>query len=642
MFLCEKSNFLKPLAVLKLSKCFVILLIATLFTSPAKSQTTNISGIVNTYHKVIQIIPAKACVRVNNPAGLILFRKVMIIQMKGASVVTANNSSFGDTTSLNFAGNYEIGTICGIRGDSVFLFHNVLNQYTINDKVQLVQFGEYFSATVVDTLKAASWDNNAGTGGVLAISVDETLTLNAPIYADSTGYKGGEYRLSNGTCGNGFPVASASAYHYDANILSPQNGSFKGEGVFELSDANSGGRGAAANGGGGGNNHNNGGGGGANLSNGGIGGGNSSSAGCLVTLQGRGGKALSNYGGQKIFPGGGGGAGHSNGTLTVSDGGGHGGAIIFLFAKTLIGNNQKITANGLQGGTAYADGASGGGAGGTIIMNVLTYSDNVFIEAKGGNGGNENDDGNIQRCFGSGGGGSGGVIYFSGAIPAITTAVSGGLSGSALNSDPACNPPVPASDGINGQIITNYPYSRSLTPASYCAYLLPVRLISFTATSIELKVQLSWKISQPELADRFVIERSGTGNDWDVITAVNASDRIDSYQYTDANPRQGKSIYRLRTIGKNNGVWYSALQYIFIGDKDKTLIIYPNPAKNKIIISGYFSFPTEMKLFDASGKMLVLQKLIGNNGATEIYLPLLSPGIYIIQVNEMRKKLVIR
>src|SRR4030095_6503244 len=152
---------------------------------------TNISGVVNSYYRVIEVIPAKACVRLNTVSGLARLQKTLLIQMKGASVITTNNSSFGDTTSLNNAGNYEVAVICSIDGDSVFMFHNFLNSYTVADKVQLVRFAEYYSANVVDTIKATPWSNSSGTGGVIALSVGQDLTLNAPIYADSAGYRGG-------------------------------------------------------------------------------------------------------------------------------------------------------------------------------------------------------------------------------------------------------------------------------------------------------------------------------------------------------------------------------------------------------------------------------------------------------------------
>ena len=103
---------------LLLGACFLLI------SRSGFSQTTNISGVVNSYYKVIEVIPSKACVRLNTVSGLARLNKVLLLQMKGATVVTTNNSSFGDTTSLNNAGNYEVAIICTINGDSVFMFHN--------------------------------------------------------------------------------------------------------------------------------------------------------------------------------------------------------------------------------------------------------------------------------------------------------------------------------------------------------------------------------------------------------------------------------------------------------------------------------------------------------------------------------------
>jgi hypothetical protein len=162
-------------AVLFLRTCFPVFVLLACKT--AFAQTTNISGIVNTYHKVIEVVPAKACLRVADATGLNINTLVMVVQMKGATIITANNSTFGDTTSLNGAGYYEIGTICYIIGDSIFLFHDLMNSYDVSSNVQLVQFAEYYSANVIDTVKALSWDSASGLGGVIAIFADQDITL---------------------------------------------------------------------------------------------------------------------------------------------------------------------------------------------------------------------------------------------------------------------------------------------------------------------------------------------------------------------------------------------------------------------------------------------------------------------------------
>ncbi len=600
--------------------------------------TTNISGIVNTYHRVVEIIPAKACIRVSSTTGLNVNTPILLVQMKGASISTANNSTFGDTTSLNAAGSYEVGTICGIISDSVFLFHQLLNTYNVSTgKVQLVQFASYYSANVIDTVKAQPWDSTAGTGGVIALFATQDLTLNAPVYADSSGYRGGAYVLSNGTCSN---IPAASSYVYNAASTGPQNGAYKGESVANLPPANNGGRGAPANGGGGGNNHNNSGGGGANLNAGGTGGGNSSSTGCSTTIRGEAGKPLQSWSGQKIFFGGGGGAGHANNGV-YTKGGGHGGGIVFIWANRLIGNGQNISANGADGGQSQSDGAGGGGAGGTIIMHVSNYSGSASITANGGHGGNSDDGGNIKRCFGGGGGGSGGVIYFTGSTPATTNSVTGGAAGLETSRDPACAAIQAAAAGSNGQMISSYLFQASTTPASYCTAILPVELIYFRASVSGAQAQLKWKAGNPATVARFIIQKSSLAGSWKELGSVPATDGLLEYSFNDPAPSAGHNYYRLLIVEKNNTQFYSPTRQLFFNSNGISFSIIPNPAQDRISITGIIPPGTHpLVIHDISGKLVYSQTI--SQLPVTIQLPAMSPGIYLIKVDGISKKLVIR
>ena len=604
----------------------------------SQAQTTPISGIVNSYYRVTAVVPPKACVRVSNAAGLANNDKVMIVQMKGASINTSNTVSFGDTTSLNEAGNYEIATVCNVIDDSVFFVYMLLNQYDVAGKVQLVKIPQYVSANITDTLKPAPWNNTTGTGGVVAIIAEDDIILNAPIYADSSGFRGGAYRLSNGTCSNFFP---STGYIYDANVLTPQDGSFKGEGVADVTAAESGGRGAPANGGGGGNNHNNGGGGGANLAVGGIGGGNSSSVGCRTTIQGLGGKRLSNHGGTKIFFGGGGGAGHSNFNFPNPTGGGNGGGIVFLQADNLVGNSRKIAANGKVGGPSLGDGASGGGAGGTIIMDINNYVGTVTIEANGGQGGTANDGGNVGRCYGAGGGGGGGAIYFTGATPAVTVTTNPGAAGPEIGREASCNPIVPAIAGAAGQIVPGYAFQESGVIASTsCGILLPVELIYFKVVYENGQARLSWKITEPETAERFIVERAGSTNKWTAISEQIAMHDAAVYHASDPFPMPYHNYYRVKIVGKNNEINYSAVQKIFVSSPGDIISVYPNPATNKITVTGSISF-AELSLFDLTGKLIWQRKNNSAQNTTVIDITGISSGIYFLSVGSIMKKVVI-
>lgn len=623
-------------AVLK--KRTVLLCLSLAAAGTAFTQTTNLSGIVNTYHKVIEIIPSKACLRVANPAGLNVNTLIMVIQMKGATISTANNSSFGDTTSLNGAGNYEIGTICYMIGDSVFLFHKLMNTYDVNAKVQIVQFSQNYSANIVDTVKAASWDSTTGLGGVIALFADQTITLNAPIFADSSGYSGGAYIHHAGDC----PFAG-TGFVYDASATGTNNGAYKGESVAVLSATQDGAKGAPANGGGGGNNHNNSGAGGANLTAGGNGGGNSSSGpfGCNTgNNYGRAGKALSSWNGFKLFSGGGGGAGHSNNGSSTTNYGGNGGGIIFIWATTLVGNGYSISARGGNGGSSQSDGAGGGGAGGTIVLNVDTYTGSTVVNADGGSGGLSDDGNVIGRCFGGGGGGSGGAVYFEGPTPGISVSISGGAGGNEINRDAGCNSAVAGAAGSAGQIIPNYTFSRSTVSASYCLLLLPVKLLYFKTQLQQEQVVLSWEVDYPELAKNFSVERRmNSAAGWTTIYSGNAADNQRRYAAFDTKPVSGNNFYRLKITEKSGRVYYSDIKIVWKGSIKNDFTVYPNPSAGEVMISGDFETGNWLRVTDISGKPVFLKKI--TTPLSSISLPRFSKGLYLVHYKDVMKKLVI-
>jgi hypothetical protein len=609
----------------------ILLVIAPLFCF----SQTNISGIINSYHKVVELLPAKSCVRVDNTTGLVINDMVMMVQMKGAVVNTNNNSGFGSVTSMNNAGNYEINFICSIRGDSVFFYKQILQSYTVSDKVQLVKIPSYSSARVIDSLKAAPWDSASGKGGVLALSVSDDLILNAPLWAGHKGFLGGSYALSGSSCSNFFP---ASAYFYNAYNLNPQDGACKGESIADLSVSYSGGKGAVANGGGGGNNHNNGGGGGGNLSAGGLGGGNSSASGCATANAGRGGYALSNNSGTRIFPGGGGGAGHANSGFSTGDGG-SGGGIIFVQANVLYSNGFTIAANGQKGDNALGDGASGGGGGGTIIMDVNIFPDAVSIEAKGGNGGDEDDDLISQKCYGEGGGGSGGVIFFKTALPPGIISVAGGAKGTKFNYL-NCATLVAATAGTTGTLTPNYTYQQSSALSTTCTGTLAALLISFDARVNGNDISLSWKVTDASLVQYFIPERRAGNSPWQSLTVLPADPNQNSYAYHDINRAKGTYDYRLKMVEQDGSVKYSFIRRISTGERP-LLVIYPNPADNQVTLEGPFVSGTSFRIIDDKGRLVSRWLLSKNEPRIRQNISFLPEGIYYVQSGDRVQRLIV-
>lgn len=387
--------------------------------------------------------------------------KLLIIQMRGAEVQSTPSDTYGKVSSYGDAGNYEFCRISSISGNVLTLSKPLTRSYNPAGKVQVVRVPEFRNYTLSDTLFCPSWNDTVF--GVVALSVSDTLRMQAPIIANGAGFSGG--RAVN--------AKTTDSTHLDVYFGAEDSSRYarKGQGIANFLPAeHRSGRGAVAIAGGGGNNHNAGGGGGANGGCGGKGGygWDEMKLGNNQLSQGLGGYAADNAG-TKLFMGGGGGAGHSNEVTGTS--GGNGGGIVIIDAKIITtGSSATIFANGITAGNAPYDGAGGGGGGGTILLKTSTILGQLFLEAQGGYGGKVA----IHRD-GPGGGGGGGVVWFSQpAKPAgAIVAVNGGYAGTSRNFEEYGQ-----TDGCTGVMLMNaeIPGDNSILSVQTTADELPAQL----------------------------------------------------------------------------------------------------------------------------------------------------------------------
>ena len=178
---------------------------------------------------------------VDDATGFAVGDTILMIQMKGAGIDSSNTSSFGTVLAYNGAGNYELNVVSAVSGTNISLLYRVIRQYDIpTGKVQFVKVACYPSYTVSATHSCTAW--NGTKGGVFAIRVSGTLTLNADIDVSGKGFVGGvpKYVTLYG--------CNRTDYYYPTTN---NEGAQKGEGITEVSAAKRWGRGALANGGGG-------------------------------------------------------------------------------------------------------------------------------------------------------------------------------------------------------------------------------------------------------------------------------------------------------------------------------------------------------------------------------------------------------
>lgn len=395
--------------------------------------------IINDYTEVTGFDPCTNELRVTDGSSYNTGDVVLIIQMKGAVIDTTNSAHFGMITDFGNAGNYEFNRIESKVDNRLTLTNIVNRQFDIaNGKVQLVRVPYYEEFSNTSRLTCYPWD---GSKGGITVLYANRVSLSNDIDVSAKGFRHGRslQAVSN--------FANEEQYYYSETM---NKGAGKGEGIYELSEAKNFGRGAAANGGGGGNAFNSGGGGGSNGGHGGHGGDQASDYKVIAeNVGGDGGKVLSNAQiMDKFYLGGGGGLGQGN---NVVDHSGNGGGMIIIRANELSSNGFFIRSNGGNASEIADNGADGGGAGGSVVLDIDVVSDDANVEVAGGKGGSHITS-DVMR--GPGGGGGGGVLAISQPnLPSYYQVnLSGGMNGVNTNfEDDAYG----ATAGENGKVIYN-------------------------------------------------------------------------------------------------------------------------------------------------------------------------------------------
>lgn len=374
-----------------------------------------ISGIINSYSSVTGVgkFPTSQ-IQVSDGKEFAVGDKVLIAQMQERpfSKTLSNKSLRSD-----FAGNHEFGRIVSINGNTIALEKQLTHHYSTLGKVQLVRVPEYEDVAVTGELTCKPWDGE--TGGILAFEANGTVSLQSHINVSGKGFNGAVPARE-----------TTSSLLYEDNTISTFSNTSSGEGISSF-DKKTNSHTLVNNGGESGTVHNTGGAGGANTVCGGDGSlGWVSELSLNQVLASKGGKPLE-YNGKKVFMGGGGGAGHSDdGEIGT---GGNGGGIVFISCDNLISNDYTINANGINGKECSLDGAGGGGAAGTIYLDINNLHYPMVVNAIGGNGGNSVITNPDLPPAGSGGGGAGGVLLLKKHHSAIVAHLDGGQQGIAAS-----------------------------------------------------------------------------------------------------------------------------------------------------------------------------------------------------------------
>ncbi|MEO7210058.1 MAG: T9SS type A sorting domain-containing protein [Chitinophagaceae bacterium] len=149
-------------------------------------------------------------------------------------------------------------------------------------------------------------------------------------------------------------------------------------------------------------------------------------------------------------------------------------------------------------------------------------------------------------------------------------------------------------------------------------------------------ITITWQTLNESGTKSFTVERSGNANDYVGINTVPAKGVASIYNYTDKNPLDGISYYRIRENAANGTNTFSPVVKV-VFNSTGVISLYPNPAKNTVTVKGLNKNITAIiKITDMQGREISSQNFTQSSSAI-LNIRALAQGTYFVQVAQQDK-----
>lgn len=183
---------------------------------------------------------------------------------------------------------------------------------------------------------------------------------------------------------------------------------------------------------------------------------------------------------------------------------------------------------------------------------------------------------------------------------------------------------------------------------SKVSFPVPLKLLSFTAladnTATQKIVNTAWTTDNEVNTDRFQVERSSDWISFYSIGSVPAINNINThfYAFTDNNPLNGISYYRLKMVDRSGYFTYSQVISINIRGNNR-LTISPNPVHGFMVIHhGLGGKNASVRIISEEGRLTAKYLVSPGVTKTTINTSFLIPGAYAILFTDDQQSLVTR
>jgi len=183
------------------------------------------------------------------------------------------------------------------------------------------------------------------------------------------------------------------------------------------------------------------------------------------------------------------------------------------------------------------------------------------------------------------------------------------------------------------------------------SFVLPLKIISFTAGQLNDHTKLNWTIGNELNVDRYELQRSDDGINFYTIYTHNPYNRngTEFYSYNDMNILKGTVYYRLKVQNLGSSIHYSHIVTVSANSSTKLFYVITNPVESSIeiyadaAVKGIYNYT----LTNTDGQVMQSGMLeIKYAGVQTIKLKsILATGVYILTVkNEINwlQKIIVK
>ncbi len=185
--------------------------------------------------------------------------------------------------------------------------------------------------------------------------------------------------------------------------------------------------------------------------------------------------------------------------------------------------------------------------------------------------------------------------------------------------------------------------------------VLDVSIKGFNANRVGKEATLNWQVRNNEQASNYLVEYSYDNRTFHQLAGIQANSRTGTVDYSLSHQMNNNGVvtfYRVKVVGKNQGIQYSNTIQLKPAISDKTRpVIFPNPSNGEAWLAMESSETTIVNVFisDLSGRVVKTLKIPVNKGSALVPIHELTgrlSGMYFVKVKtpdgETTQKLLLK